>query len=113
MEKLMTYDEIEKVYGLQPEKIGLWLSKGYIQGADGYVSVSSLKSFMNDIGMDNAGMKVKGSLTTAYRQFVRTWPDILGTELSDHADVAYFRDRIGLVGTLHERGHQERSEYPV
>ena len=83
MEKLMTYDEIEKVYGLQPEKIGLWLSKGYIQGADGYVSVSSLKSFMNDIGMDNAGMKVKGSLTTAYRQFVRTWPDILGTELSD------------------------------
>ena len=30
MEKLMTYDEIEKVYGLQPEKIGLWLSKGYI-----------------------------------------------------------------------------------
>ncbi len=32
MEKLMTYDEIEKVYGLQPEKIGLWLSKGYIQG---------------------------------------------------------------------------------
>ena len=79
----MTYDEIEKVYGLQPEKIGLWLSKGYIQGADGYVSVSSLKSFMNDIGMDNAGMKVKGSLTTAYRQFVRTWPDILGTELSD------------------------------
>ena len=56
----MTYDEIEKVYGLQPEKIGLWLSKGYIQGADGYVSVSSLKSFMNDIGMDNAGMKVKG-----------------------------------------------------
>ena len=214
MEKLMTYDEIEKVYGLQPEKIGLWLSKGYIQGADGYVSVSSLKSFMNDIGMDNAGMKVKGSLTTAYRQFVRTWPDILGTELSDmlrecaedddmatvaarhdislstlqyyirtasirlkmyYADVpalrlrlaetirenrnlqlllkrqgsnadnskdvikemvcsalmicserdqetAYrdfmrmlltSRDRIGLVGTLHERGHQERSEYPV
>ena len=48
MEKLMTYDEIEKVYGLQPEKIGLWLSKGYIQGADGYVSVSSLKSFMNE-----------------------------------------------------------------
>ena len=30
MEKLMTYDEIEKVYGLQPEKIGLWLFIGYI-----------------------------------------------------------------------------------
>ena len=92
----MTYDEIEKVYGLQPEKIGLWLSKGYIQGADGCVSASSLKSFMNDIGMDNAGMKVKESLTTAYRRFVRTWPDILGTELSDMLrECACFASAVG------------------
>ena len=102
MEKLMTYDEIEKVYGLQPEKIGLWLSKGYIQGADGYVSVSSLKSFMNDIGMDNAGMKVKGSLTTAYRQFVRTWPDILGTELSDMLRECAEDDDMATVAARHD-----------
>lgn len=102
MEKLMTYDEIEKVYGLQPEKIGLWLSKGYIQGADGYVSVSSLKSFMNDIGMDNAGMKVKGSLTTAYRQFVRTWPDILGTELSDMLCECAEDDDMATVAARHD-----------
>lgn len=102
MEKLMTYDEIEKVYGLQPEKIGLWLSKGYIQGADGYVSVSSLKSFMNDIGMDNAGMKVKGSLTTAYRQFVRTWPDILGTELSDMLRGCAEDDDMATVAARHD-----------
>lgn len=102
MEKLMTYDEIEKVYGLQPEKIGLWLSKGYIQGADGYVSVSSLKSFMNDIGMDNAGMKVKGSLTTAYRQFVRTWPDILGTELSDMLRECAEEDDMATVAARHD-----------
>lgn len=102
MEKLMTYDEIEKVYGLQPEKIGLWLSKGYIQGADGYVSVSSLKSFMNDIGMDNAGMKVKGSLTTAYRQFVRTWPDILGTELSDMLRECAEDDDMATVAVRHD-----------
>lgn len=98
----MTYDEIEKVYGLQPEKIGLWLSKGYIQGADGYVSVSSLKSFMNDIGMDNAGMKVKGSLTTAYRQFVRTWPDILGTELSDMLRECAEDDDMATVAARHD-----------
>ena len=102
MEKLITYDEIEKVYGLQPEKIGLWLSKGYIQGADGYVSVSSLKSFMNDIGMDNAGMKVKGSLTTAYRQFVRTWPDILGTELSDMLRECAEDDDMATVAARHD-----------
>lgn len=102
MEELMTYDEIEKVYGLQPEKIGLWLSKGYIQGADGYVSVSSLKSFMNDIGMDNAGMKVKGSLTTAYRQFVRTWPDILGTELSDMLRECAEDDDMATVAARHD-----------
>lgn len=102
MEKLMTYDEIEKVYGLQPEKIGLWLSKGYIQGADGYVSVSSLKSFMNDIGMDNAGMKVKGSLTTVYRQFVRTWPDILGTELSDMLRECAEDDDMATVAARHD-----------
>ena len=102
MEKLMTYDEIEKVYGLQPEKIGLWLSKGYIQGDDGYVSVSSLKSFMNDIGMDNAGMKVKGSLTTAYRQFVRTWPDILGTELSDMLRECAEDDDMATVAARHD-----------
>ena len=102
MEKLMTYDEIEKVYGLQPEKIGLWLSKGYIQGADGYVSVSSLKSFMNDIGMDNAGMKVKGSLTTAYRQFVRTWPDILCTELSDMLRECAEDDDMATVAARHD-----------
>ena len=102
MEKLMTYEEIEKVYGLQPEKIGLWLSKGYIQGADGYVSVSSLKSFMNDIGMDNAGMKVKGSLTTAYRQFVRTWPDILGTELSDMLRECAEDDDMATVAARHD-----------
>lgn len=102
MEKLMTYDEIEKVYGLQPEKIGLWLSKGYIQGADGYVSVSSLKSFMNDIGMDNAGMKVKGSLTTAYRQFVRTWLDILGTELSDMLRECAEDDDMATVAARHD-----------
>lgn len=102
MEKLMTYDEIEKVYGLQPEKIGLWLSKGYIQGADGYVSVSSLKSFMNDIGMDNAGVKVKGSLTTAYRQFVRTWPDILGTELSDMLRECAEDDDMATVAARHD-----------
>ena len=102
MEKLMTYDEIEKVYGLQPERIGLWLSKGYIQGADGYVSVSSLKSFMNDIGMDNAGMKVKGSLTTAYRQFVRTWPDILGTELSDMLRECAEDDDMATVAARHD-----------
>lgn len=102
MEKLVTYDEIEKVYGLQPEKIGLWLSKGYIQGADGYVSVSSLKSFMNDIGMDNAGMKVKGSLTTAYRQFVRTWPDILGTELSDMLRECAEDDDMATVAARHD-----------
>ena len=102
MEKLMTYDEIEKVYGLHPEKIGLWLSKGYIQGADGYVSVSSLKSFMNDIGMDNAGMKVKGSLTTAYRQFVRTWPDILGTELSDMLRECAEDDDMATVAARHD-----------
>ena len=102
MEKLMTYDEIEKVYGLQPEKIGLWLSKGYIQGADGYLSVSSLKSFMNDIGMDNAGMKVKGSLTTAYRQFVRTWPDILGTELSDMLRECAEDDDMATVAARHD-----------
>ena len=102
MEKLMTYDEIEKVYGLQPEKIGLWLSKGYIQGADGYVSVSSLKSIMNDIGMDNAGMKVKGSLTTAYRQFVRTWPDILGTELSDMLRECAEDDDMATVAARHD-----------
>lgn len=102
MEKLMTYDEIEKVYGLQPEKIGLWLSKGYIQGADGYVSVSSLKSFMNDIGMDNASMKVKGSLTTAYRQFVRTWPDILGTELSDMLRECAEDDDMATVAARHD-----------
>lgn len=102
MEKLMTYDEIEKVYGLQPEKIGLWLSKGYIQGADGYVSVSSLKSFMNDIGMDNAGMEVKGSLTTAYRQFVRTWPDILGTELSDMLRECAEDDDMATVAARHD-----------
>lgn len=102
MEKLMTYDEIEKVYALQPEKIGLWLSKGYIQGADGYVSVSSLKSFMNDIGMDNAGMKVKGSLTTAYRQFVRTWPDILGTELSDMLRECAEDDDMATVAARHD-----------
>lgn len=102
MEKLMTYDEIEKVYGLQPEKIGLWLSKGYIQEADGYVSVSSLKSFMNDIGMDNAGMKVKGSLTTAYRQFVRTWPDILGTELSDMLRECAEDDDMATVAARHD-----------
>lgn len=102
MEKLMTYDEIEKVYGLQPEKIGLWLSKGYIQGADGYVSVSSLKSFMNDIGMDNADMKVKGSLTTAYRQFVRTWPDILGTELSDMLRECAEDDDMATVAARHD-----------
>lgn len=102
MEKLMTYDEIEKVYGLQPEKIGLWLSKGYIQGADGYVSVSSLKSFMNDIGMDNAGMKVKGSLTTAYRQFVRTWPAILGTELSDMLRECAEDDDMATVAARHD-----------
>lgn len=102
MEKLMTYDEIEKVYGLQPEKNGLWLSKGYIQGADGYVSVSSLKSFMNDIGMDNAGMKVKGSLTTAYRQFVRTWPDILGTELSDMLRECAEDDDMATVAARHD-----------
>jgi len=98
----MTYDEIEKVYGLQPEKIGLWLSKGYIQGADGYVSVSSLKSFMNDIGMDNAGMKVKGSLTTAYRQFVRTWLDILGTELSDMLRECAEDDDMATVAARHD-----------
>ena len=98
----MTYDEIEKVYGLQPEKIGLWLSKGYIQGADGYVSVSSLKSFMNDIGMDNAGMKVKGSLTTAYRQFVRTWPDILGTGLSDMLRECAEDDDMATVAARHD-----------
>lgn len=98
----MTYDEIEKVYGLQPEKIGLWLSKGYIQGADGYVSVSSLKSFMNDIGMDNAGMKVKGSLITAYRQFVRTWPDILGTELSDMLRECAEDDDMATVAARHD-----------
>lgn len=98
----MTYDEIEKVYALQPEKIGLWLSKGYIQGADGYVSVSSLKSFMNDIGMDNAGMKVKGSLTTAYRQFVRTWPDILGTELSDMLRECAEDDDMATVAARHD-----------
>ena len=102
MKTLMTYDEIEKVYGLQPEKIGLWLSKGYIQGADGYVSVSSLKSFMNDIGMDNAGMKVKGSLTTAYRQFVRTWPDILGTELSDMLRECAEDDDMATVAARHD-----------
>ena len=102
MEKLMTYDEIEKVYGLQPEKIGLWLSKGYIQGADGYVSVSSLKSFMNDIGMDNAGMKVKGSLTTAYLMIVRTWPDILGTELSDMLRECAEDDDMATVAARHD-----------
>lgn len=102
MEKLMTYDEIEKVYGLQPEKIGFWLSKGYIQGADGCVSASSLKSFMNDIGMDNAGMKVKGSLTTAYRQFVRTWPDILGTELSDVLRECAEDDDMAAVAARHD-----------
>ena len=96
MEKLMTYDEIEKVYGLQPEKIGLWLSKGYIQGADGYVSVSSLKSFIN------AGMKVKGSLTTAYRQFVRTWLDILGTELSDMLRECAEDDDMATVAARHD-----------
>lgn len=100
--EMMTYDEIEKVYGLQPEKIGLWLSKGYIQGADGYVSVSSLKSFMNDIGMDNAGMKVKGSLTTAYRQFVRTWLDILGTELSDMLRECAEDDDMATVAARHD-----------
>ena len=47
-------------------------------------------------------MKVKGSLTTAYRQFVRTWLDILGTELSDMLRECAEDDDMATVAARHD-----------
>lgn len=84
MEKKLTYDEIEKVFGILPHQLDRWISKGFIEGTPDGIQPASLEEFLQDIGYhDNSTrFQAMGKVGAAYRQFVNTWPDMLGPEMS-------------------------------
>ena len=103
MEKKMTCNEIRRVYGIPPERLAVWLSKGFIQGTPAAVTLSSLESFLADIGYEENHIRYRSltKVSAAFRQFVYTWPDMLGPELNKMLRECIEGDDINGVARKH------------
>lgn len=83
-DKYISYNEVERLYGIPPERLRQWLSKGYLQGDGTAVCLDSLTGFLEEIGFEDNRTRFRAltSVVATYRQFVSTWPDMLGPDLS-------------------------------